>query len=126
MNRAEFHKNLPELEKFLDQAIRSCPNTADVLTLSGDIMTRYERWRDAFKYFERALQRKPNNPTILMALSNCVRQDALREKDPARRASLFEKSLSLITKVRKTSIELSNQATSWAFHDMAQIPMEGE
>lgn len=126
MHRAELHKRPAEIEKFINQSIAACPNTSDTLTLAGDIMTRYEKYHDAYKLFEKALSKKPNNPTILLALSNCLRQNALREKDPEKKVDLFKKALSILQRVRGTSLELAGQATSWIYHDMAQIPIEGE
>lgn len=126
MHRAEFNKRPDELEKFLNQGIAACPNTADTLTLAGDIMSRYEKYENSFEIYTKALERKPNNPTILMAMSNCFRQMALREKDPEKKIELFKKALSILYRVKSTSVELANMATSWIYHDVANIPMEGE
>lgn len=127
VNRAKLNDNREEMDKFLDMAIKACPNTADVLMMAGDVMQRYERWGDAYKTFEKALAQKPNNPTILMAMANCLRQNAMRMKDnPEKRVELFEKALAIVGRVRSTSLEIAPSAISWIFHDMAHIPFEGE
>ncbi len=126
LERGRFHKDSAALASFLEQAIAACPNTADTLTMAGDIYTRYEKFQEAYKLFERALRRKPNNPTILMAMSNCIRQTALREKDEKERIVLLKEALRILERVRETSVELSNQATSWMYHDQSLIPMENE
>lgn len=126
MQRAQFDKNHDELDKFLAMAVASCPHTSDAFTFAADIMCRYERYKDAYEFYERALDKKPNNPTILLGMGNCVRQTAIRETDPKKKADLFKKASNVTRRVRDTSLEKTAEATSFMYHDMALIPMAGE
>jgi SAM-dependent methyltransferase len=126
MNRANFDKNKPELEKFMAKAHQSCPNTNDTIMLVGDIHRRYENFEKAYAFFKLAEQRKPNNPTCLLAMANAVREKAIRTKDPKVAGDLFRQSLELTQQVKGTSMEMVAQAQTWIFHDQARIPMEGE
>lgn len=126
MHRAELHKRPEEIERFINQVVSACPNSSDSLTLAGDILTRYEKYEDSYKFLERALARRPNNPTVLLGMSNCLRQLALREADEAKKITLFKRSLEILYRIRSTSVECAPQATSWIYHDQAQIPFEGE
>ncbi len=126
LHRSKFHENSAELEKFIQSGIAACPNTSDMLNFAGDVMTRYEKWDLAFDYFTRALRRKPNSPTILMAMSNCLRQKALREKDQVLKETLLNQALGILAHVRATSLELSATAISWMYHDQSLITIPGE
>lgn len=126
LNRAMFHKDRPALQEFMKQAIEACPNTSDVLILCGDIYHRYEEFEKSYDLFKKAEIQKPNNPTVLMAMANCIRQRALRCEEEPKRSELFQQAINITAHVRATSLEVLPQATTWNFHDVAQIKMAEE
>lgn len=126
LNRAKLHGNELEVAKFMQAAVNACPNTTDTLMLVGDIHRRCESYEKAYQFFEKAEKSKPNNPTMLMAMSDSLRQQALRIKEEPRRTDLLKRSIELQKQIRAVSMEVAPQAISWIYHDFAQIPMEGE
>jgi len=127
LNRSKFDKDRPEMNRFLNQMVAACPNTSDALTMAADVSSRYEDYDGAFELFKKALLKKPNSPTMLMGMANCRRQQALRlNNDPAKKAELLRESLEITRRLRDSSIEMSNQAVTWIYHDQALIPLEGE
>jgi SAM-dependent methyltransferase len=123
LNRAHFHKDQEGLKKFIKDAIESCPNTSDITTFIGDVLIRYERFDEAYDVLAESLKKKPNNPTILIAIANCYRQKAMREKNAETKARLFEKSIGILRFTLSVSTETVPQALSWIYHDEAQLPM---
>jgi SAM-dependent methyltransferase len=127
ISRASLHKlGFPAIQEFFEKAIAACPNGPEALSLAGDVSTRYEQYDIALTYLTRALQRKPNNPTVLMAMGNCFRQKALREKDLIKREQFFKESVNIGQFVRQTSLEVAGHATTFLYHDQAMLPFEGE
>jgi tetratricopeptide (TPR) repeat protein len=123
-NRNNFHKNPEELEKFLQQAIESCPNSHDTLSLVADIKVRYERYDEAIEYLNRSLKKKPGNPTSLMSLANCFRMKAMKEKDNGKKTEYLKQSINILRFVMTISTESLPQAISWAYNDEAHIPID--
>jgi 2-polyprenyl-3-methyl-5-hydroxy-6-metoxy-1,4-benzoquinol methylase len=123
-NRNKFHNHQEELEKFLQQAIESCPNSHDALSLVGDIKVRYERYDEAIEYLNRSLKKKPGNPTTLMSIANCFRMKALKEKDNGKKVEYLKQSINILRYVMNISTECLPQAISWAYNDEALIPID--
>lgn len=123
-NRANFHKHPEELKKFLAQAVESCPNSHDAHSLAGDIMTRYERYDEAIDHLNKSLKMKPGNPTTLMAIANCFRMKAMKEKDESKKIEMLKQSISILRFVMTISTEALPQAITWAYHDEALIPID--
>lgn len=125
-NRANFHKNKEELDKYLDQAIEACPNTSDALMFAADVLTRYERYDDAYEKLIRAMAKKPNSPNILLAMANCFRKKAEKEKDSAKRDRFLKESININRFLMNVSTEFLPQAISWAYYDESQLetPLE--
>lgn len=122
-NRAAFHKTKDEFNKFFESAIEACPNSADILTFSGDVYTRYERYEEAIKLFNRSLERKTNSPATLVSLSNCFRMLAKTEKDEQKKIELYKQSINICRFVMATSTEMLPQALSWCYQDQAEVPV---
>jgi SAM-dependent methyltransferase len=121
LNRQHFHKNRELFDNFFADANKSCTNSADIPMFHGDVLTRYERYDDALEAFRLALSRKPNNPTILMGISNCYRMKAEREKDQAKKDELLNRSINVLRLIMTTSTEMLPQAISWAYVDESKM-----
>lgn len=124
LNRAMFHKNKAEFDKFLKQCVQSCPNSADTLMFAGDVLSRYERYEESYDLLSKALNKKPNNPTIIMGLANCYRMRAMKSKDKKEKIELLNKSINLVRFVMSSSTEMMPQALTWSYRDQAEIPIE--
>jgi 2-polyprenyl-3-methyl-5-hydroxy-6-metoxy-1,4-benzoquinol methylase len=122
-NRAKFHKDIPALDAYLKEAIKNCPNSCDVYVFAGDVLARYERYDEAREMFHEALKRKPGAPTILMAIANCYRMRALKEKDPTLKDKMLRESINLNRMVMSLSTEFLPQAISWSYHDQSHLPV---
>lgn len=123
-NRANFHKNPDDLNKFMEKAKASCPNSADILIFIGDILTRYERYKEALDVFHEAMKRKPNNDNILMGISNCYRMMAHKSKDEAEKTKLLKESINILRFLMNVSTQSLPQAISWSYQDQAQLPID--
>jgi 2-polyprenyl-3-methyl-5-hydroxy-6-metoxy-1,4-benzoquinol methylase len=122
-NRAEFHKSRVETDKFLKQAMESCPNSADSFVFGADVLVRYERYDEAFEVLTKANARKPNSPQILMGMANCYRMKALKETDEEKKAKLFRRSIDILRFLTSISTESIGQALTWIYADEANLPV---
>lgn len=122
-NRQKFHKSPEDLKAFFKKAKESCPNSADVLLLIGDIQTRYEQYSDALATFHEAMKRKPNNDNILMGISNCYRMMAHKSKDEKEKERLLRESINVLRFLMNVSTQSLAQAISWSYQDQAQLPI---
>jgi 2-polyprenyl-3-methyl-5-hydroxy-6-metoxy-1,4-benzoquinol methylase len=123
LNRAKLDKDHEARDRFLEDAIKSCPNTADINIFVGDVYSRYEKFDLAIKHLNVALAKKPNAPTVIMAVANCYRMMASKEQDQVKKQELIKKSVDAGSFVRHTSMELRDKAISWVFHDLAQLDL---
>jgi len=121
LNRANFHKSREEFDKFIKMSVDCCPNSSDTLMFAGDVLSRYERYDESYECLTKALNKKPNNPTIIMGLSNCYRMKAKKSNDPKVKEELLRKSINLLRFVIATSTEMMPQAISWIYQDEAQL-----
>ena len=124
MNRALLSKNKEEHDRFLDKAIESCPNAADMLMFAGDIMTRYERYDKSMDYLQKALSKKPNNPTILMGIANCFKMKAVKETDEQKKVELLHQSINIFRFIMTISGEMMPQAVTWCYMAEALLPVD--
>ena len=122
LHRSEFHKSRAELDIFIKDSVSACPNSADVPMFVGDILSRYERYDESLEALKKALHMKPNNPTIIMAISNCHRMKSKKETDPVKKEKLLRESINLLRFVMSTSTEMMPQALTWAYQDMSNLP----
>ena len=122
-NRAMFDKNKDAREGFMKQAEAACPTSGNIFVLLGDLRSRYEQFDSALAYFGKGLKYKPNNPTIIMGMSNCYRLMALKEKNPIRKAELIKASMDALQFIRKSSMEFRDKAISWLFHDATLLDL---
>jgi 2-polyprenyl-3-methyl-5-hydroxy-6-metoxy-1,4-benzoquinol methylase len=121
--RSEFHKSRAETDKYLSAAIESCPNSSETLLFVADIMTRYERYDEAFDVLSRGLKKKPNSPPMLMGIANCYRMKALKEQDEKKKAELYAKSVNTLRFLLNVSSESLSQALTWIYADEANLPI---
>jgi SAM-dependent methyltransferase len=124
LNRATLDKDFRALQDYLERAVASCPHSSDAAFFAGDVMLRYEKFEQALKYFNISLKKKPNNPTILLAIGNVYRQKAAREKDPEKKKALLKSAIEVGRFVLNISSETVPQALSWVYYDQAQLPVE--
>lgn len=122
-NRAKFDKDKVALDELMKMAEAACPTTANIFILLGDLRSRYEKYDEALDYFNRGLKYKPNNPTIIMGISNCYRLKAKKEKDPIRKAEYVKASMDALQFIRQSSMEFKNKAISWLFHDATMLDL---
>ncbi len=120
-NRVHYDKNLDGLKLYLEEAIKHCPNSFDTLSFAADVMARYEKYDEAIAYSEKALQKRPNSSTVLMAMSNYYRQKALREKDASKKNDLFKQSANIMKFLTETAPDIKDKALSWLFFDYANM-----
>jgi SAM-dependent methyltransferase len=124
LNRSKFHQNKEEFNKFFEQGIKSCPNSADILMFTGDVFSRYERYDESYELLSQALNKKPNNPTIIMGIANCFRMKAKQAKEENLRKEYLGKSINLLRFVMATSNEMFPQALTWVYQDEASLPID--
>lgn len=126
LNRAAFQKDRDGFEKFIKDMVESCPNSADTLMFAGDLLTRYERYEESHDYLARALNKKSNNPTIIMGIANTWRMRAKKSNDPQKRDEYLKKSINLLRFVMTISTEMMPQALSWVYQDEAMLEVPAE
>jgi len=115
-NRAQFHsEGLETLNKFLDFAIKSCPDSSLIYNFCGDICARYELYENSVKYFKKSLTLRPNDPVALLNLSKVYRE-----------LEHFDESAQVAKHIIETSSQHKNEAITWFLHDLAKIPAEWE
>jgi SAM-dependent methyltransferase len=123
-NRAKFDKNRPELDALIKSAIGACKNSSDMLLFGADILSRYERYDEAFECLVKALEKKPNHPTILLSMSNCYRMKAKKTTDEKLKKELLLKSLNILRRILSVSAESLPQVLSWIYHDESNLAID--
>lgn len=127
-NRAKFHEKGFEVihNDFILKAIEACPNSADAFTLASNLCMRYNQWDLALKYLKHAIDRKPNNPSILAEIAKAFREKAIASKDAKEQADFYKEAAAICKFIRQSSMELAPQAVTFVYSDQSKIPMPSE
>jgi len=123
LHRSDYHKDKEEFNRFIEDSVRCCPNSADMATFCGDILTRYERYDDSIKMLQLALSRKINSPTILFGVANCFRMKARKTANKKEAAAHIKESINLLRFIAGISSETMPQAVTWIYQDQALLPV---
>jgi len=114
------------MENFVAPMLKACPTSLEPLRLAGDVCMRYDKYQDAAKYIQKALELRPNNASFLMALSHCFREIALRATDPADKLKMFVESRDCVRYLRDIDLQSRNDAVNWIYKDNSMIPTPHE
>lgn len=115
-DRAKLHKEgWPAIQKFMDNMISACPESANAMSYAAKICAMYEKFKEATKLLEMALQMKPNTPSFLMELYHALYQ--MGDLGQAREVAVY---------LGKVSQEARGEAMTWQFHCSAQMPCKYE
>ena len=127
-DRAKAHKQqgTPPWEyvkgRYLDPALKSCPDHLQVLRFVAEVHMRYSRFEEAISFIKRALELRPNNGVFLLILSHCYRALSGASNDSSLRIKLLEESRNCSRYLREIDFSIMNEATNWIFSDNANIP----
>lgn len=113
-------------EQFVESFIKNCPNSPEALITATDYAMRAGEWTDAIKYCERALKAKPENPVSLHAMSNIMREMALKASDHKEKLHYFIQAREVAQHLAKVSDQHTREATDLIFFYDSQIPYKGE
>lgn len=127
-NRAKFNEHGYEwiIENVINKAIEACPNSFEPLILAGDISMRYSEWEKALGYFERVGKMRPNDPKILMNISNCFRHMAQGSDDIGMKFKFLNEAREITKFLIQVSQEDMTQGYNWLMADNAKIPTPHE
>lgn len=92
-------------EHFIRNAIAACPNSADMVTVAADFALRSKQYARASEYCELALSMKPENPIVLLFLTNTMREMALHAKSEKERLHYFNQAREVAAHLKFTSLE---------------------
>lgn len=113
-------------QRFIEPCLKHCPNSLEAFRLASDICMRYNMYQEAAQWIQKALDKRPNNASFLMALSHCFREIALRAKDPADKLKMFVESRDCVRYLRDIDLQSKNDAVNWIYKDNSMIPTHHE
>jgi tetratricopeptide (TPR) repeat protein len=113
-------------EKILDPAAKACPFSLEITRLWIDVYMRYDKYQDAAKIIQSALEKRPDNAPFLMALCHCFREIGLRAEDQQGRTQMFVEARDCGRYLRDIDMQMRNDAVSWIYRDNSEIPTPHE
>jgi len=131
MNRAALHKESKGKfewlkENFLMKALQSCPGDPGIFLLTADIAMRYDQYKTAVNFVQKALENSPNDSRTLTALSHCYRQMSLRVDDKDSKIKMIEEAKKTCNLLKRVSFQSGPDAMTWIFSDNADLPCPWE
>jgi tetratricopeptide (TPR) repeat protein len=114
----------PEFKlKYIDAALRACPDNVDIMTMATDYAMRAKQWKEAVNLCEEALSMKPENPVCLNQLCNIMRELALSSGDPKEKIHFFNQARNVAKHLRAVSAQHFNEASDLIFAFAAELPL---
>jgi len=116
-------------EHVIEPAQRACPGCYDISVMATDLAMRANKWEEALKYCEIALQQKPETPTSLSQLIYIYREMAIqagRMRSFEEESHYFAQAISVAKHLRNVSLQSQSEATDRIFEYAACIPTESE
>lgn len=113
-------------EKYIEAFIMNCPESPEAFISATDFAMRAGEWMDAISYCEDALRAKPENPVSLHAMSNIMREMALKASDHKEKLHYFIQAREVAQHLAKVSDQHTREATDLIFFYDSQIPYKGE
>lgn len=128
IKRQEWHKKGFDaiLSQVIKPAKQACPDSHVLSMFCVDLCMRYNKWEEATKFLEEALQKKPCDPSALIALGACYRQMADQTQDQNEKLKFYVEAREVTKFLQQTSFEHAHQSISWIFSDNAKIPVDFE
>jgi SAM-dependent methyltransferase len=123
VSRQELFKNA-QLAEFIQRMIQACPTSIDVIVTATDLLMRADKFDDAIKYAEHALQCKPENPASLGQLMNLFREMALRARtncEPEKEKKYWSEARAVAAHLRSVSTQHFKESTDAIYLFNAQI-----
>lgn len=123
VSRQELFKNA-QLAEFIQRMIQACPTSVDVVVTATDLLMRADKFDDAIKYAEHALQCKPENPASLGQLMNIFRELALRARtncEPEKEKKYWSEARAVAAHLRSISTQHFKESTDAIYLFNAQI-----
>jgi len=116
--------------RFIKPALDNCPDKSEVYCFAGQVLMKYDRYKEAIGLLAKAIEMKPDQPMILKCLADCYRMAAekIKSDDPAEAIKLFKESRDIMNYVRSISEQYRGEATSWVYADSARLatPFESD
>jgi len=105
---------------------KACPNSYQVYNLAGDISMRYNKWKEAIEYLNKALDMRPECPIVLTMLSQTYRcwVNTVQNKDD--KLNLLKEARGVMRHLKKVSQQHYGEAINWIYQDNAKLSFEGE
>ena len=123
-------QGLPPLEfirkNFLDPATEACPHSLEILRLTADIHMRYDDFQGAVRICEKALKYRPDHPSFLYTIIYCLREIALRAKDPADKIHLQTESRDCAQYLGDVDFGMRSEALTLRYRANSEIPTPHE
>jgi len=113
-------------EQFVEAFIKNCPDSPEAFITATDYAMRAGQLEQAVKYCEAALKSKPENPVSLHAMSNIMREMALKTTDQKEKLHYFIQAREVAHHLAKVSDQHVREATDMIFFYDSQIPYQGE
>jgi len=98
----------------------------DGLLFAADVAARYDKFEECAGYLKRLLEVRPNCQEGFMGMANLNRTMAKKAKSEEDRAQHIAKALEFTRMLKGANVASFAQATTWAYNDMAHLPMPGE
>lgn len=129
-SRAKLHQQGPEaINAVIQRAIKECNGCVEVLGLAADINTRYEKYSEAIKFFEKMLELRPGFAPAIKGISHALRQVAHGELRSGRTKDGLKhlaKAREVARFLRQVSDADVNESINWTFDDNSRLPMPSE
>ena len=108
---------------FLQPALEHCPGSAHIHNFVGDINMRYNRFNEAIKYFQKALELRPADVISLMGIFHCLKQRSnLMEHDEKSKVGLLKEAMNIAGFVQQNSMQSSHEAITWIMDCASKMP----
>lgn len=127
IGRAQFHKQgIETTKKFIDDSLKATYNHYSIHQMAGDIFFRYDLFDDAIDHFNKVLEKIPENPNALIAISNCYRAKANINQDVNEKIRFMLLAREYGLRLIQADSGSRSNAITWLFTDNARIPTPSE
>lgn len=128
MNRKGLYEKGWEFLKtnIIENAIKCCPNSAEIMIMATDIAMRAKQWKEAIGYCEKSLAMKPENPSSLNQMIQIMREMALEAKNNREKMHYFNEGRKIAAHMRAVSAQHFRESTDMIYLFNAQIPTPSE
>jgi hypothetical protein len=127
MNRKQMHdKGWDAIKDYIDNAFDCCYRSADVRAFAADICARYDKWEQAIKFIDMALEMKPSDDRYLVARTNYFISLAKLIKEVDKKNQLLHEAKGTCAHLRAVSDQSRATAITSIYEINNMLPLDYE